>query len=160
VAERELWYGQLGPILYDDAYAGEYSIAEGKWIYWYPAPYTTYPLRAALFSQAYCTDVPVSDIELIRRMDVDGTANTVLKADATTKLPVDSAIVENGTNVVVAERNIIPSVTQSKTLGTALLAWLEAHVGEIQLVPKAASTGPEGTMFYASDDDHVYVATE
>ena len=33
-------------------------------------------------------------------------------------------------------------------------------VSEIQLVPKAASTGPEGTMFYNSADDSVYVATE
>lgn len=31
---------------------------------------------------------------------------------------------------------------------------------EIRLTPKASSTGPEGTMFYDSDDDHVYVATE
>jgi len=31
---------------------------------------------------------------------------------------------------------------------------------EIRLVPKESSTGPEGTMFYDSDDDHVYVATE
>ena len=160
MAERELWYGQLGPILYDDAYAGEYSIAEEKWIYWYPAPYTTYPLRAALFSQAYCIDVPVNDIELIRRMDVDGTANTVLKADATTKLPVDSAIVEDGADVVITGRNVNPGVSLSKTLGTAALAWLEAHLGELHLIPKASSSGPEGTMFYASDDDHVYVATE
>lgn len=32
--------------------------------------------------------------------------------------------------------------------------------GEIRLAPKTSSTGPEGTMFYDSDDDHVYVATE
>lgn len=31
---------------------------------------------------------------------------------------------------------------------------------EITLTPKTSSTGPEGTMFYDSDDDHVYVATE
>jgi len=31
---------------------------------------------------------------------------------------------------------------------------------EIRLVPKSSSTGAEGTMFYDSDDDHVYVATE
>ena len=30
---------------------------------------------------------------------------------------------------------------------------------EIRLTPKASSSGPEGTMFYASDDDHVYVGT-
>lgn len=32
--------------------------------------------------------------------------------------------------------------------------------GELRLTPKASSTGPEGTMYYDSDDDHVYVATE
>lgn len=31
---------------------------------------------------------------------------------------------------------------------------------EITLTPKTSSSGPEGTMFYDSDDDHVYVATE
>lgn len=31
---------------------------------------------------------------------------------------------------------------------------------EIRLTPKASSSGAEGTMFYDSDDDHVYVATE
>ena len=31
---------------------------------------------------------------------------------------------------------------------------------EIRLTPKASSTGAEGTIFYASGDDHVYVATE
>ena len=33
-------------------------------------------------------------------------------------------------------------------------------VTEITLTPKASSTGAEGTIFYDSDDDHVYVATE
>ena len=32
--------------------------------------------------------------------------------------------------------------------------------GEVHLTPKASSTGAEGTMFYDSDDDHVWVATE
>jgi hypothetical protein len=31
---------------------------------------------------------------------------------------------------------------------------------ELTLTPKAASVGPEGTMFYCSTDDHVYVGTE
>lgn len=31
---------------------------------------------------------------------------------------------------------------------------------EIRLVPKASSTGAEGTFFYDSDDDHIWVATE
>jgi hypothetical protein len=32
--------------------------------------------------------------------------------------------------------------------------------GEIHLTPKAASSGPEGTIFYASADNSVYVGTE
>jgi hypothetical protein len=32
--------------------------------------------------------------------------------------------------------------------------------GELHLTPKAASTGAEGTIFYCSDDDCVYVGTE
>jgi hypothetical protein len=35
-----------------------------------------------------------------------------------------------------------------------------ANVGEIHLTPKASSTGAEGTIYYDSDDDSVYVATE
>lgn len=31
---------------------------------------------------------------------------------------------------------------------------------EITLAPKIASSGTEGTIFYDSDDDHIYVATE
>ena len=34
------------------------------------------------------------------------------------------------------------------------------NVDEIRLIPKTSSDGAEGTMFYDSDDDHVYVATE
>jgi hypothetical protein len=36
----------------------------------------------------------------------------------------------------------------------------DIEVGEIRLIPKTSSTGAEGTMFYDSDDDHVWVATE
>jgi len=32
--------------------------------------------------------------------------------------------------------------------------------GEVKLTPKASSNGAEGTMYYDSDDDHVYIATE
>jgi len=35
-----------------------------------------------------------------------------------------------------------------------------ATSGEVRLTPKSSSSGPEGTMFYDSDDDHVYVGTE
>jgi hypothetical protein len=32
--------------------------------------------------------------------------------------------------------------------------------GEVHLTPKASSTGAEGTIFYCSDDNQIYVATE
>ena len=32
--------------------------------------------------------------------------------------------------------------------------------GEIKLIPKTSSSGAEGTIFYDSDDNHIYVATE
>lgn len=51
--------------------------------------------------------------------------------------------------------------------GTGLTTYLLEDVSvppvpidEITLTPKAASTGAEGTIFYCSTDDHVYVATE
>lgn len=33
-------------------------------------------------------------------------------------------------------------------------------VPELRLIPKASSSGAEGTMFYDEADNHVYVATE
>lgn len=41
-----------------------------------------------------------------------------------------------------------------------LLANGSRQASEIRLTPKPSSSGPEGTIFYASADDHVYVATE
>ena len=35
-----------------------------------------------------------------------------------------------------------------------------AAVDEVRLNPKASSSGPEGTIYYDSDDDHIYVGTE
>lgn len=36
----------------------------------------------------------------------------------------------------------------------------ESGISEIRLTPKASSSGPEGTIYYDSDDDSIYVATE
>ena len=41
-----------------------------------------------------------------------------------------------------------------------LLADGTRAANEIRLTPKASSSGPEGTIFYDSDDDHVWVGTE
>jgi hypothetical protein len=40
---------------------------------------------------------------------------------------------------------------------------LSLHLGalsEIKFIPKTSSSGAEGTVYYDSDDDHLYVATE
>lgn len=59
--DRELWYATSGPQLFNDT-----DIATN----WYPAPYDTYAMRAALTSQIYLTDVPVNDIEVVRLIDL------------------------------------------------------------------------------------------
>ena len=46
------------------------------------------------------------------------------------------------------------------SIGNTDLAGGHLAANEIRLTPKASSAGAEGTMFYDSDDDHVYVATE
>jgi hypothetical protein len=55
---------------------------------------------------------------------------------------------------------VFDSITQGRL--QEIMTKLESVVpvnGEICLTPKASSTGAEGTMFYDSDDDHVWVAT-
>ena len=37
---------------------------------------------------------------------------------------------------------------------------ISSSPSEINLTPKAFSTGPEGTIYYDSDDNHIWVATE
>lgn len=51
------------------------------------------------------------------------------------------------------------AVTGTKTLAQLAIG-STGEFGEILLTPKASSTGAEGTVFYDSDDDHVYVGTE
>jgi len=46
------------------------------------------------------------------------------------------------------------------TLGEILTTEGRLADGELKLTPKPSSSGAEGTVFYDSDDDHVYVATE
>jgi len=38
--------------------------------------------------------------------------------------------------------------------------WKLENPDEIHLTPKASSSGPEGTIFYCSSDNSVYVGTE
>ena len=57
------------------------------------------------------------------------------------------------------------SVTGDLTVGgdldvTGALEVDSIETGEILLTPKSSSSGAEGTIYYDSDDDYVYVATE
>lgn len=105
MADRELWYANFGPLLYDDE-----ELATG----WYPSPYDLLTMRAALFSQAYCTDAPVNDLELARRMDIDGTPGTILKAGAD-GLPADSVITEDATYVTIGSRILTSAAMRLST---------------------------------------------
>lgn len=49
------------------------------------------------------------------------------------------------------------AVTGTKTLAQLATG---SPFDEILLTPKASSTGAEGTIYYDSDDDHLYVGTE
>ena len=61
--------------------------------------------------------------------------------------------VDNGVNTGdILRWNVITSKWEAKTEPLIF--------DEINLKPKASSTGAEGTMFYCSDDNYVYVATE
>ena len=143
MADRILVYGQSGDVLYDDTTLG-----------WYTGlGYPLLPLRGALCSQAYILDDPVHELEVANKKYVDAVlAGNYFELNATPDIQPKAK--------VGGYYNIVPRVTLSGTLGTTLLAWLEAHVGEIQLVPKVSSSGPEGTMFYDSDDNSVYVGVE
>jgi len=41
---------------------------------WYPSPYDTLPIRAALLSQAYVTDDPIHDLEIVNKKYADALA--------------------------------------------------------------------------------------
>jgi len=110
MAERELWFATGGPLLYDDE-----EIAT----LWYPPPYDTLAIRAALFSQAYVTDDPVYELEIANKKYVDSiVAGTVLfELNATGDIQPKAK--SSG------YYNIVPRATLSGTLGTALLVWAD-----------------------------------
>ena len=62
------------------------------------------------------------------------------------------------TEAVVAQ-NPVPVVIEDES-GGVMPDIANPDDGEVHLTPKASSSGAEGTMFYNSNDDHVYVATE
>lgn len=116
MADRELWFATGGPLLYDDT-----EIAT----LWYPAPYDTLPMRAALLPQVYITDDPVHELEVTNKKYVDSTvADTVLfELNATGDIQPKAKL--------GGYYNIVPRVTLNGTLGTTLLQWLKAYVGEV-----------------------------
>jgi len=86
----------------------------------------------------------------------------------------DTAAHWTATNPILAEGEVgLETDTGEIKVGNGITAWASLSYwtaaatigtpddGEVHLTPKAASAaGTEGTMFYASGDDSVYVATE
>jgi len=94
---------------------------------------------------------------------------TYLKRDGsrslTGNLPVSAGVTIDGVDVSVHAANVNAHhakvhAASHQDGGTDELDLTGLSGTEIRLVPKPASTGPEGTIFYDSDDNHVYVATE
>jgi len=85
-----------------------------------------------------------------------------------TRLEVDNTttyIDKDGSN----NMTLTDAVTGTKTLAQLSAAGVGDMLksvydpqdeGAIRLTPRVSSAGAEGTIFYDSDDDHVYVATE
>lgn len=142
MANRQLVFGQTGDILYDDTFVGWYT------------DYPLLPLRGALCSQVYVTDDPINELEIANKKYVDSVVGGAAFFELNAGGDIQPKVKAGG------YYNVVPRVALNGTLGTALLQWLKIHVGEITLTPKVSSSGPEGTMFYNSADDHVYVAVE
>jgi hypothetical protein len=68
-------------------------------------------------------------------------------------------VTENKTTVEVIQQNI-SIIDIEDDHPHYLLMDGSRQADEIRLKPKESSNGPEGTIFYASADDHVWVATE
>ena len=80
-------------------------------------------------------------------------------------LPVDAGVTVDGVDISVHAANVNAHHAKVHALshqdgGNDEIDLTGLSGTEIRLVPKPASTGPEGTIFYDSDDNHVYVATE
>ncbi len=150
MSDRELYYGQSGSVLYDDELiAGE----------WYPDGYQDLYIRGAFVSQAYVTDQPQHDLEVVRRVDVEGTPDRFVKSGSD-GMPADASMTETTSDIVVNDKNLIPENDLSYDLGKSGAAWRSGYIGEITLVPKTSSSGPEGTIFFNSTDKGVYVGVD
>jgi len=87
--------------------------------------------------------------------------------------PSDHGIDNSASGVPVDTTNFAGNLTASETDVQKALDKIDDIViggggsvistpddGEVHLTPKASSTGVEGTIFYCSTDNQVYVATE
>lgn len=105
---RELYYAQNGSMCYEDT-----DIATG----WYPAPYDTLAMRAALMSQAYVTDDPVNALEIANKKYVDYCVR--FERNASNMLqPKDRIAGEGG-----GYYDLVPRVTGYGNLGSTALWW-------------------------------------
>jgi hypothetical protein len=105
------------------------------------------------------------EYSVVNREDFD--ANTILKADSDNTPEALTIAVQRIIGRITAGE--IDALTGAQVLSiltgqaAAAFGWNSqalTGVGEITLVPKELSSGAEGTIFYDSDDDHIYVATE
>jgi hypothetical protein len=120
------------------------------------------------------TDILVSNLcDKIDNEIISGTwifGNTSLTlydtaGDHVLTLKVNENLSANKTlNILIGDSDRTITISGNPTLAD----WFDQAVkqasspkfSDITLTPKASSTGPEGTIFYSSDDNSVYVGTE
>jgi len=79
----------------------------------------------------------------------DGEINVRVQADEGVARPI-SIQEQTQTVAVVEEKVAIVKINEGS----------QGLYGEIYLTPKPSSTGPRGTVYFDSDDDHLWAATE
>ena len=94
---------------------------------------------------------------------ISGSVSSFISADSSLATRMSSAysVVLSASESADTSLHSQLSITDSDNLSTSD-SKVDSVVTrtEITLTPKTSSSGPEGTMFYSSDDDHVYVGTE
>jgi hypothetical protein len=79
----------------------------------------------------------------------DGEINVRVQSDEDVNHPI-TVQEQTQTVAVVEERVSVIKINEGS----------QGLYGEIYLTPKPSSTGPRGTVFFDSDDDHLWAATE
>ena len=75
-------------------------------------------------------------------------------------VPVDASVFVGNLSATDTDVQTALETIDAMAAGGATGTIATPDDGEVHLTPKASSTGVEGTMFYCSDDNYVYVATE